>query len=430
MKLLAESDLRPKIDKLLARVWKDAETEGVAPATSIGLHLYGHGGEVSVLLNMDDDESFQAEAIEYFDSKRWGELTIPELEGWVTGGEEFEFEKIDGTRVPKGQEAYEACFWSLVDAAKAYISNLDEGRWRPNFFVYEDSPVLMDGGLWNCPSGIPLPPRPAVADEPVSLNGFRFGCPDGLKVYSFGFTERKYCGLYLSREGPELPERNGIPIFEEWPMGVKAHAWATHKRKGHLARVDSCSFAINRNAPAALKEWLCPFAEFLPIEDEDGQGWEIVHLIGEVAASPKGEGRSHCKKALEQDRDGWMKVGQPIFRGSDGRDVRCFIIVDADPYQIDFLKLAHQHDIRGVQFELFWCEDTVFLRDRLHAAAEQIRDKAEKYSGSRELTGPYSECWTERDFGFHQLDRSTQDHTDLKGKEGWLSANLWHYYKV
>ena len=55
----------------------------MAPATSVGLHLYGHGGELGILLNSDDDESFQAEAIKCFRPRRWGELAIPELEGQV-----------------------------------------------------------------------------------------------------------------------------------------------------------------------------------------------------------------------------------------------------------------------------------------------------------------------------------------------------------
>jgi len=102
MKSLEESDLKRRIRDLLDQVWADADSELDSPVTSIGLQLYGHGGEVNVLLNTDDDESFQAKAIEHFQSRRWGGLAIPELEEWVVEGEEFEFLRLRRNRHSRG----------------------------------------------------------------------------------------------------------------------------------------------------------------------------------------------------------------------------------------------------------------------------------------------------------------------------------------
>lgn len=430
MTVLKESELHQKLNDLLDRVWSAAEKELDTPVTSIGLHLYGHGGEVNILLNTDDDKSFQVEAIGDFKSRKWGEIIIPELEEWVIEGVEFEFERVDGARVDGGIEAYKSTFSSLVDATKHYISTVADGVWRPNFFVYEDSPVLMDVGFWECPEGILLPPQSPASQAPLVLNGFREGTPDGLKVYSIGFTERKYCGLYLSREGPQLPVRNGSPILKEWPTGVKAHAWASHKRKGELARVDKASFAIKRESSEELREWLRPFAEFLPLEDENDQGWDIIHVLGDAVGPPSKNRGLRGKPAPELTRDEWLQLECPIFRGSDGRDQLIYVIAGGDNNETDFFDLVKKYNLRGVQFDLVWCEDTSFLRDRLRAASEQIQDKAEKYSGSRELTSRYSEYWTERDFDIHQLYQDLKDHTDLKGMEGFLSVNLWHFYNV
>ena len=414
---------------MLDRVWADANSELHSPVTGIGLHLYGHGGEVSIVLNTDDDESFQAAAIEYFKSKIWGGFVIPELECWAFEGEDFEFRRLDGTTIHGGHEAYEACFWCLVELTKNYISNVANGEWRPNYLVFEEIPGGF-GGFWECPRGISLPPRPPVSQEALALNGFQEGTPLGLKVYSVGFTERKYCGLYLDREGQKIPKLCGLPILKDWPKGVKAHSWSSHKRKGALAHIDNTSFAIKTEAPRELKEWLLPFVEFLPLEDEDGQGWDIVHVLGDVVGSSRKSREELGGPALELTREEWLEVGRPIFRGSNGRDEQILIVVDGSAKGTDFFDLAKEHDLRGVQFNLVWCEDTAFLRDRLHSAVEQIRDKAEKYSGSRELTGRYSEFWTERDFDYFQLDQRLKDHSELRGREGLLSVNLWRNYNV
>lgn len=429
MKCIEETELKTLVYEMLDGVWAAANSELHSAVTGIGLMLYGHGGEVSIFLNTDDDQSFQAEAIEYFKSKQWGGFAIPELEGWSIEGEEFEFRHHDGTTIHGGHEAYKACFRSVVELTKNYISNVADGEWRPNYLVFEETPVGI-GGFWECPGGIALPPQPPASQEALAVNGFREGEPLGLKIYSIGFTERKYCGLYLEREGPKIPKRCGIPVLKDWLKGVKAHSWSSHKRKGALARIDNMSFAIKTDAPREFKEWLRPFVEFLPLEDEDGQGWEIVHVLGDVVGASRKSREVRGKPALELTREEWLNVGRPIFRSSTGRDEQILIVVDGDTKTADFFDLAKAHDLRGVQFDLVWCEDTAFLRDRLHAAVEQIRDKAERYSGSRELTGRYSESWAERDFDYFQLDQRLKDHSELRGREGLLSVNLWHYYNV
>lgn len=252
-------DLEVSYLKLVSYVLTEFET----PPTTVGLQFNGHCGRLSVVLNFDDDSSFQCEEVNEFTGPWLPGISVPEIEEWQETGNQLSIaEHGESSKREESIKSYRKLYEFIVTSSKEFFAAVPHDKWRPHRLVLSEYPVIMGGEVWVCPGGIPLPASPPEREDPPAVRGFKGAEPKGLKVFRLRGPQRKYCQVYLDTK--ESPSFDGSPVAHEWNLDSTATAYAQSKRRGTLAacnRPDGV-FALNCESDGftALREqgWKTP----------------------------------------------------------------------------------------------------------------------------------------------------------------------------
>lgn len=408
-----------------------------SPPTTVGISFSGHQGVIKISANTDDDQSFLAETTGEFTHGSFATILIPGVQEWEALDAPGVVNREDGTDFSGNFE--EACgelFKFVVTATKDCLLELSDSHKLPHRVLFEALAVLGTGDVWVCPGGCPLPPRPRVASEPLSVLSFDGPEPKGLKVYRLGRAERKYCDLYFPRY--EYPKLDGRPVSDKWPKecAVETFTSGNCRRKGDFASCSLLNGALALNSSSVnynnLVEYFSPFSEFLPVYDEDGNRWDLVHVL---RVEDLLDSKPHHFRFWSFDHSMPSEILRHEFNVDRLRALPCswfklsalpssgpFFICGDDSH--GFIDTCRQMGVRGSSVELVWCENTAFLARHLEEFRKLVDLRLTRIMGSTSVKPVNIECLDRQQIRLWTRAKQLTDHTDLKGREGSLCQSL------
>lgn len=435
--ILRLADLRSSLEIFLEKAYLQIDELLPKKPTTIGITLRG-GGDLCISANIDDDESFQCEMIEDFTHpmiEAIADFPIGDVQAWQDASPPV-LELENHTHVQgEFEDVYQELFTFIVEASKDYCLKRQGHGWLPNRIVFEEAPWLCTGDEWFCPGGIPLPPQSPISDEPVDVCGFEGNSPEGLKVYKVKGNARKYQYLFFSRSNN--PPLNGIPIASIWKPGNESFTLLGELcRDGELwaCKISmSGDFALNPRSPShsSLVEYFRTFAEFLPIEDNVGRSWELIHVLR--VADLLDSKPYHFEYSTDRTRP--YKILRHEFNAERLREhaglwFKLSALPSSGTYFCSagndrgFIDVCQEFNFRGIEFELVWCDNTEFLARKLAEFKALMDQRLLRVMGSADVKSGAIRCVPKDLVHLWSRAKKVNHHSDLKGCEGLLCTSL------
>jgi hypothetical protein len=428
------SRVRGELEESYSRLVNYVLSEFQSPPTTVGVQFNGHYGRLSVVLNFDDDSYFQCEEANEFTGPWLPGISVPEIEEWQETGNQLSIAENDqSSKREDSIETYRKLYEFIVTSSKEFFEAVPHDKWRPHRLVLSEYPVIMCSEVWVCPGGIHLPTSPPEREDPPAVRGFNGAEPQGLKVFRLRGPQRKYCQIYLDSKEP--PPFHGAPVAHEWNSDLTATAYAQSKRRGTLAacnRPDGV-FALNCESEGftALREWLMPDSEFLPIM-EGCYRWELVHILNPLKVIKASKYHFNYLTSSQDkpweilrhefDRDALIQVGKRLFKLEEIPAKGPFFVDNDDGDS--FRCICDSLGARGIVMELVWCEDLEFLFQRLSEFGDFANTRLQRLMGTDNPKPVNIECLDRTQVRLWTTFRNSRKKEDLSGKEGYLTTAL------
>ncbi len=369
-------EIRPAIVTLLSESFRLIEANGLTQVSSFGVWFDSYRGAAGVSLNENDDDSYRCGCISSFTHSNWRGVRLEPLKN-------FEQEHYN---LPEGSDAIElvtngsveVCaelhdysvrfFQEAVRWVKEFFDSLPTGGWRPVWIVIEESNSCLVEG-WKCADGPPPRPSGDWAREPLVTRGFK-APTHGLRVYKLRSNNEKYAPTFLD-DNVRL-KLDGISRRTEFGQPLPVNCFDQMMRVGGLAIcAGTRTFALLESAPQfpEAARFLEPWVEFLPVSNGD-RTWQLVHALDPISVLnqaatefEKMGDRVYGVKVAEFDPGRLRQLGCPIFQPAEAPTGSPYFLETEESES--FPQFCQRVGLRGIDFDLVWCEDLNEIRAHL-----------------------------------------------------------------
>lgn len=368
-------------------------------ATSLGIHFDFRFGRMWLALNEDDDATYRCPYFEDFQQLNWGF----QLLGDLVGLEDRVYDQDPETEEPPlmlvdVKESIPLCiiedvcsqlYPRSVQWVQQWFGDQPGGAWKPIWlllgeqtFGYEDR-ILLD----KCR------PLPLAISEPYNLPFGDTRPPKaGLKVFVLSSSrDRKYAGLYPTKRINAGRLFVGHPVLNEFDQPTRVKLEPEGVRRGDLAKFEGTIAYRDQgdNATFISSHFDAePAVERIALFDGD-QRWTAVNPLYPVSVIDHSrcqfginppEGAALDVDIAEFDSKALRECRQSVFKLIEHPHLGPFFLEDG--HSPGFVSLCQKHQLRGVKFDMIWCEDLSEIIPMFEEFIELLRYRLKRLTGS------------------------------------------------
>ncbi|MFO1485025.1 MAG: hypothetical protein U1F71_16820 [Verrucomicrobiaceae bacterium] len=381
------------VDAAVSRITREKRKN----ATSLGVDLDFRFGRLRIAINDDDDESFRCPYFEHFKDREWGLATFDEstvladrLDGLDSDDEDDpQIRVVDGDEEKMLQILEDVCRWlfpKCIEWITSWFKEQPASRWRP-IWLRVDEETVGEGESVRIAQNRKIPRAKKVEKEPLRLIGFT-PPKSGIKIFKLGMREREYVDLW-SDNFDAAPRFVGQPLADDYDEPIPVKTNPPLVRFGDLACYECGLVYLNsgRHAAALIDYFNDPNFERIPLFDGERE-WTAVHPLKPVSVLDQCRTEfdwSPVKKAFdgvrvcEFDADALRRMGRSIFKIQESPFLGPFFL--EDERSPGFLGLCEKMGLRGVKFELIWCEDLSEILPKFEEFMDRIKAFVKRLTG-------------------------------------------------
>lgn len=386
------------IDTLKSAVER-IQSERRYSATSLGIQFDFRFGRMWVALNEDDDESYLCPYFEDFQERSWGFASFADLVGLEDKLCELESDE-DQPQIILGDtddcvelESIEDLCRHLYTQGTQWIqqwfTEQPENQWKPIWLLLNENTSGGHDRIRIDPSR-PLPPV-IIETEPTSPIQ---GMPQprlGTKVFVISYTrDRKYARLWPmnSRQGCWFVGQSIATEFSG-PIPVKLDPELV--RRGDIASFERSVAYLNSGAAhASISSYFDAESQIEKLPLFDGvQNWTAINPLNPVSAIDHSRtlfGLNVPKGAIarvdiaEFDVEALRQCHQSVFKIIETPHLGPFFLEDEQ--NSGFVSRCQRHQLRGLKFQMIWCEDVTDFIPQLEEFMEVLRFRVKRLTGT------------------------------------------------
>ena len=388
------NSLKAAVDRVLK--------EDKLSATSLGIQFDFRFGRMWIALNGDDDESYRCPYFEDFQERNWGFTVFKELIDLGDQLDRLEYEEgvpqvtlTDSDESVAMESISDVCrhLYPLgVQWIEEWFFAQPANQWKPIWLLLNENTAGNDDRI-RIDQSRSLPPT-IVENVPTSPVQ---GTPPpklGAKVFVISYSrDRKYAGLWPinSRSGVWFM---GQALANEYTAPISVKLDPECVRRGDVAKFERNVAYLNSGANAAAIARFFdaePQIERLPLFDGE-HNWTVAHPLNSVAVldhsrttfrlNSKTRAMDHVEIA-EFDSGALRQMGRSVFNLTESSYLGpCFF---EDERNSGFISLCEKHSLRGLKFDLVWCEDLSNIIPKLDEFLDLIRFRVNRLTGTSSI---------------------------------------------
>jgi len=373
--------------------------EGRQSATSLGIQFDFRFGRMWIALNGDDDESYRCPFFEDFQERDWGFAAFMDLAELEAKLEQLECEEgVPKVTLTGGDDAVE--MESIEDVCRhlyplgvqwiqEWFCAQQANQWKPIWLLLNEVTSGNDDRI-RVDQSRTLPPA-IVEQEPFFPVQGAAPPKKGAKVFVISYArDRKYAGLWATN-----PRRGnwfvGQSLAHEYSAPIPAMLDPEGVRRGDVARFErSVAYRDSGANVAGIARFFDAEPQLEKLSLFEGEeNWTVVHPLNPVSVLDQSrtlfEWNSQQKifdrvKIAEFDPDALRQMGRSVFKLSETPHLGSYFLEDEE--KPGFLSLCEKHGLRGLKFDMVWCEDLSGIIPRLDEFMDLIRFRLKRLTGS------------------------------------------------
>lgn len=342
-------------------------------ATSLGILFNFRFGTMSIAINDDDDESFRCPYFEYFQQQNWASANFDDLVDLEDALIKAESDVDNVVLVDQGEheklgiieDVCLALFPKAIRWVTEWFHAQPPRQWQPIWLRFEEGGVGR-GETIGIATARKIPRRKRNEEETSILRGLP-PPKKGAKVFVISYhRDRKYAGLWPTQRTSLGPWFMGKPLAGEYDGPVPVKLDPEGVRRGDLAKFEGSFAYLDSGAKtAAIARYLDsePHIERFPLFDAE-QNWTAIHPLNPVPVLDTNRTLFDWQpdkrvfegvRIAEFDPEALRRSGRSIFKLVESPYLGPFFL--EDELKSGFLSLCEKLGLRGLVFDMIWCED-------------------------------------------------------------------------
>ena len=388
------NSLKAAVDRVLK--------EDKLSATSLGIQFDFRFGRMWIALNGDDDESYRCPYFEYFQERNWGFTAFKDLIDLGDQLDRLGYEEgvsvvtlTDGDDSDEMESIEDVCEYLYplsLEWIQEWFCDQPPNQWKPIWLLLHENTSGNDDRI-RMDQSRSLPPTIVenVPNTPVQ------GAPppkQGAKVFVISYSrDRKYARLWPtnSRTGVGFV---GQPLANEYTASISVKLDPECVRRGDVAAFErSLAYRNSGSNAAAIGRFFDaePELERLPLFDGE-KHWTVIHPLNPVSVL------DHSRTLFRPNPTGnsfdWVEIPEFDLAALRRTERSVFKLIETKhlgPYFLEdepnsgFLSLCEKHNLRGLKFDLVWCEDLSCIIPMLDEFLDLIRFRVKRLTGTSSI---------------------------------------------
>lgn len=342
-------------------------------ATSLGVLFNFRIGTMSVAINEDDDASFRCPYFEYFQHQDWATAEFADLvdleDQLIRCESDVDnvalFDQGEQEQLGSIEDVCLTLFPKTIRWVTEWFHAASPRQWKPIWLRVEEGGVGR-GETIRIATARKIPRRKLNEEEPTILRGIP-PPKKGAKVFAIScHRDRKYARLWPTQPASLRPRFMGKPLADEYEEPVPVKLDPEGVRRGDVADFERSLAYLNSGTKAHV---IASFFDSEPQVEKfsifDGeQSWTGINPLDPTSVIDTKATLFDWQpdkrlfegvRIAEFDAEALRRCGRTVFKLVESPYLGPFFL--EDDIKPGFLALAEKLGLRGLIFDMVWCED-------------------------------------------------------------------------